>query len=242
MEESFSLRKLFIYYYRYKDTPYYGMGVLGAIAIASILLLFFVVLPQFGQFFSLQREIDTVEDSIAVMRSNEQYIASLSQTEQTQQSDTVLAALPIVKDYAGAYTAILSAASANGVGLSNFQYEVGTLDSSGLEGNGIAQMRVTLSITGSPQSINAFMISLSESLPLATTNLVTGSSSLSNLEVAFYYGGEQLIQVDPGQPIPTLTQDKQNLLEMLSQYRPQIDTVFVPSQATESAGFSELPF
>lgn len=242
MEKSFSLRKLFIYYYRYKDTPYYNMGVVGLFVLSSIMLLFLVVLPQFGQFFSLQREIDAVESTIQTMNENSAYVSSINSTAQTQQSDTVLAALPIVKDYAGAYTAILSSASKAGVSLSNFQYEVGTLDSSGLEGNGVALMKVLLSISGSPQSVNAFLSALSESLPLATVSLVTGSTSLSNLEIAFFYGGEQLIQVDPRQPIPTLTAEKQKLLQQLSAYRPQVEPVFVSSESTDSAGFSQSPF
>jgi len=245
MNRPLNLRTLTIYYYRYKDTPYFAFGAFGLVLVISFLLVVFLVIPQIQQFVSLQREIESVEATISTMESNREYLQSISEAKEQEQSEIVRFALPIIKDYAGIYTAIVTTASQTGVSLANFQYEVGSLNESVLEGNVVGEVRVTLSVSGSPTRITEYLKKLEETLPLSTVTFIAGDNLTSQLEVAFLYGGEQLIQIDPKQPLPRLSAEKQALLGTLSSYRPQVEPVFVqstPSTSSAESGFSQSPF
>lgn len=242
MDKSSSFRQIKIYYYRYKDTHYFTYAIIGGIALLCLLQLLIVIIPVWSRLQIVQTEINAVEKNIQTMLTNQQYISTINPVTQESQKSTVLAALPITKDYAGIYNAVITGASRTGVALGGFSYEVGTLDSSANDGL-IAELKVTLMVGGPLQSVNNFIQSLQELLPLSEVNGYNGDSGSSTVLISFYYGGQKLpIAVDNTQPIQPLTPEKESLLNTLTSYMPQVEPVFeVVSTGSESA-FSEAPF
>lgn len=242
MENSLTFRNILLYYYRYKGTTYFTAGVSGVVIVISLLLILLVIIPQIQHVLSVRREVETVEENIAVMEANRDYLNSINSNQEMAQTEIVLATLPVTKDYAGIYTAIVSSARESGVGLSNFQYQVGALDEAA-DGNTISELKVSLSLSGTPQAMQNFLSTLSESVPLSEARVITGDDGLANAEAVFYYGGELIIQIDPKVPLKPLSPEKIKLLSTLSERVPQqVESELVSSSATDSGSFSQSPF
>lgn len=240
MDRSPAVRNLLLLYYRYRGTAYYTVGISGIVMFVSFLLVIFVIIPQINHVLSVQREIESAEKNISVMEENQRYIASVGRSQEEEQTEVVLSALPLNRDYAGVYNAIVKASQESGVGLSDFQYQVGASEGAG-EGNSVSGMRVGLSLTGGPQSVQSFMKSLQDTLPLSEVRLVSGDDSLANVEVYFFHGGEQIIQIDPKSPLSPLSSEKSQLLKELSAIRPVQGESSQPVTSSASA-FSQSPF
>lgn len=242
MDRPSAFRQFKIYYYRYKDTQYFTYGIIGIIVLVCILQLFFVIIPIWNRLQVVQTEIDAVEANIQALQKNRSYLASVNEATQESQRTTVLSALPVTKDYAGIYNAVITGASRTGVSLGAFSYEVGSLDPSANNGL-IAQMSVTLTIGGTLTAVNNFIEALSELLPLSEVTGYNGDTGASTVEVAFYYGGQQLpIAIDNTKPLQPLSVEKEALLNRLSTYMPQVEPVFDVVDTSTSSAFSEAPF
>lgn len=244
MDTTSSFRQIRILYYRYKDTQYFTYGIIAVIFLVCILQLVLIILPVWGRLNVVRAEEAAVRANIKTIEANTAYVSSLNPQTQEDQRTVVLSALPITKDYAGVYNAIVSAASKTGVSLSNFSYDVGSLDNTD---SGISQMLVELGVSGDVALVNNFVEELKKTLPLSSVETYAGDTGSSALSVAFYYGGEKLpITVDNTKPLSPLSAEKQELLGTLSSYMPTLDTqsiVIVDESASGSAsGFGEPPF
>lgn len=240
MDKSLTLRNIMLYYYRYRGTTYYTVGLSGVVIAVSLTLIIFVIIPQINHVLSVQREIEVTEGNIQTMEKNQSYIATINSSQEKEQTDTVLAALPLSKDYAGIYTAIVSSARQSGVGLSDFQYQVGVSGETG-EGNSVSEMTISLSLSGGPQAMQSFLTNIAQTLPLSEARVVSGDDELANVELVFFYGGEQVIQIDPKTPLVPLGSEKSRLLGELSQAKPDREEVTTPVTSSGSA-FTESPF
>lgn len=242
MDKPSSFRQLKIYYYRYKDTQYFAYGLVGIIVLVCIIQVIFVIFPVWNQLSAVRVEEDAVLKNISIMEANSDYLASINPAVQSTEKNTVLSALPITKDYAGVYNAIISGASRTGIVLSGFSYDVGSLDPS-LNDGSVAQMTVGLNVNGSIQAVTAFVEALRELLPLSDVQNYSGDGSTSSVSIAFFYGGEQLpIPIKNTDPLTPLSQEKKELLNTLSSYQPPSDPIISVTDTSSASAFSQPPF
>ena len=81
MSSLFRNRKLALYYFRYKDSPYYVGSFVVVTFIMAILLVWVVVLPQVNDFFSVNNEIKNTRERINILKNNITYLTSLNGVE-----------------------------------------------------------------------------------------------------------------------------------------------------------------
>ncbi len=209
-----------IYYYRYKESIWFSLGVIGGIFLISISLIIFIVFPQIQSWFSLQSEVDATQSRIDVLKSNQNLLNSTSDTLLSKQFDIVKSALPYEKDFVGILEAINTATVKSGVVLNDFSFQVGDLSTKSAQLSNQTAISIQLSLLGRLEQIEEFLKAIYEQLPLSEvikTSYTKGGSSISL--IFFYKIAPTQIQLSYIQPIKTINGNHLTLLKILEEWR-----------------------
>ncbi len=200
-----------ILYFRYKD---FFVPVI--VIFVCILLVFQVIIPQIQQIFSLNDQIAATNGRIAVLEKNITTATQLDDTQLSSQLQVALRALPSQKDFVGIVAAISNAAVAANVPLGDYAFQVGDIgkvDTSQKQ----TTVQLTITIGGGINDVQRFLEALKKQLPLSdVTEVHVLNSSLSSVNIVFYYKPLPQIQFKESNPLPVLSQSENDLLQSLS--------------------------
>src|SRR5258708_1652220 len=116
------------WYYRFRDSEYYSLVVIGVTILICLILLFNVIIPEVTQWFSIRDEVIATRQKIAVLQQNINLMNNLDKNKLNGQLQTASDALPPEKNFGFMLNAISSAASLSNVSLNDFAFQVGNLD------------------------------------------------------------------------------------------------------------------
>lgn len=225
------------WYYRYRDSQYYSLSIVGFATVVSLVLLFYVVIPELSNWFSIQQEVDTTQQQIAILQQNISFINSLDKTQLDSQLQTASHALPPEKDFGSVLQAVGYAAAKSNVSLNNYSFQIGTIKTaSTLPGIAVSKVdttpiQIVVVVNGSFDNLVTFMKDLQNNLPLATVIKVDGSGSNLSMTLQFYQKPFPKIVFSGTTPLTQLTANDNKLLQQLSQWDHTAD---IPSLSTKA--------
>lgn len=237
MQDSFSTASLKLLFYRYKDTVYYPIVNVGILFVVGAFLLFQIVIPQVTQWFSIQREVDTIKGDIKTMQDNASFLSALDQEAFDSDVQTVTNAYPFEKDYTGIINSLTQTASRTGIALPDFNLSIG--DSA--PGDVAAKYQLVLSFAASLPIAKQFIAELEKTLPLASVTSIENNGDDTSVSLEFYYHGFPSIIINQKEKMAALNQQEQALLAKLKTWQIPVqdveEDVVVSEDASESASF-----
>ena len=228
------------WYYRYRDSEYYVMGMIAVTIVVCLLLIFYVIMPQLNNWFSIRKQVIAARGRIATLQSNITFLNSLDRATLDQQLQTASTALPPEKDFSTMLNAISDAANASGISLNDFAFQVGNIASSSgqaadIRYRDIATIKITLVANGSIDQIHTFIATLSKRTPLSEVTNLDGTGKNVSISVQFYQKPLPKIDVSGNTQLQPISAQKLALLQELSKWKssPAVQQLF-PQSASSS--------
>lgn len=202
------------------------------VIIACFILLIKFVVPQFRALFTIGREAKKAESQLSIFKNKFSLLSSLGDSTLDSQLQIVNSALPTNKDFIGTINAISNAASASGVGVGEFQLQIGDLLQTPTDTRVFYSISLNLSVTGSIDDVNKFMIVLSNTLPLSEVTSINIGNASSTVAINFYYRPLPPVNYNDATPINPIPNSKLTIINKLSSFS------YNPSGGFESIGDS----
>lgn len=230
------LENLLVLYKHYKDFLL-PIGVI----LVSILVIVYVVFPQIQQYFNSQDLVKAEQQKLDALNSNYNLLTSLDDAKIAANLDTLSAALPPEKDFAGIIDAISYVSAKTGVAVGNFEFSLGDLSASNFGGTAYPSTKIDISLKGDTKSIVEFAHELTKTMPIAEVTALNISGDSGSLTVLFYYKPYPIQNVSDQAPIVPLSAGQISLINELSSWNsisqtslPVLPTVPTTSSATAS--------
>lgn len=207
-------------YYRYKDAKAFTLGVIVLIFLASFVLVGKVIIPQMQNWISIRQEVAAAKERIKNLRTNQNYLVSVSDMTMNDQFTTANAALPFEKDFIGILNAVAAASIKSGVLLDDYSFQVGNLSTKSAQLSPQTAISVNLTVNGNIDAVKLFMKEMRETVPLSevvAARYVTGTASI---DMIFYYKiAQDKLSITYTDPITIVNGDDLQLLTKLEQWR-----------------------
>lgn len=226
------LNNLLVLYKHYKDylLPF-------GIILASILIVFVVVVPQFQQYLVLQGQLKVEMQKLDVLKTNYDFLSNLDSSKSNTDLANLSYALPSSKDFAGILNSISYASAKTGTVVGDFQFSVGSL--SGDTGEGVSaypSIKIDINLVGNTQSLMQFIKELYKTAPASeVTSVKTGGNS-GSISVLFYYKPFPPQQVDDSAPVTTLSAKDTALIKTVSSWNNSSNQPQLPSISSLLSG------
>ncbi|HWY79700.1 MAG TPA: hypothetical protein VNW29_05060 [Candidatus Sulfotelmatobacter sp.] len=208
------------WYYRFRDSEYYSLVVIGLTILVCVVLLFYVIIPEVSNWFSIRQEINATQQRISIIQQNIAFMTNLNRNTLNTQLQTATSALPSSKDFGSILQTVSSDAANAGVSLSNYSFQVGNLDSSNAQltdvrYKGISEIQITLIITGTFDRIQRFIKALDTSLPLSEITAINGNGANATITLQFFQKAFPNVAFSPSIPLTAVSSSQLSLLQSL---------------------------
>lgn len=207
---------LALYAKKYKENI-----ITASYVLASLLLIVFVILPQFSTLSVNNAKVAEKEENVKKLLLSSQTVATLSRGDIASDLSTVTAALPEGKDIIILYNAISDAARRANVDITSFSLKVGGVFG-GREENaarplaGFPSVEVVAHVTSHDyRNVLAFLQYLYDAFPIAEVTKVNLVDTESIFDVNFYYKPYDLASLSRQNIIQPLSVSDSNLLTKL---------------------------
>ncbi len=237
-------------FYRYKDSNYYVPSVIGLIFLISFFLIFYVIVPQLSNWFSIKNEAIATRKRIDIIKGNINFMNNLDRSVVNSQFDIVTSALPASREFTSILDVISEAALNAGVSVDDYSFVLGKLsaeynDDIGEDGAGVVVnndelLPITLQVTigGDAQGTMLFLQQLSKKIPLSGVIEVEKNFTNATLDIEFYYKPIPDIVFEDDKPIEPVSDEQKRLISEISGWKPIFsseDFVTTPTGSSSSA-------
>ena len=228
------LNNLLILYRHYKDY-FLPFGII----LASILVVFIVVIPQFQQYLVLQEQLKVETQKLDVLKANYNFLSNLDSSKSNTDFGNLTYALPSSKDFAGIMNSISYASAKTGVLVGDFQFAVGSLSGNNTEGvSAYPSIKIDINLVGSTQLLIQFVKELYKTAPASeVTTIKTGGSS-GAISVLFYYKPFPPQRIDDSALVRMLSAKDTALIKTVSSWNNASNQPQLPSISTLLSGAS----
>lgn len=220
----FGKNDLRLVYYRYKDSPYFSLGIISLVISACIILLFQVVIPQVQNWFSIANEVEVTRARLSVVNRNITFMNTLDKNALSEQLILSTEALPIEKDFGPIVNALSDAAITSGVTIDDYNFQPGNIASiSGqftdpaLKDFGFT--KVIVSLQGDAAKVQGFLQEVRENLPLSEVVKVVGDTQETVITLQFYQKQFPKITFKDDEPLTSLSTLDVALLQQLNEWQ-----------------------
>lgn len=220
----YSRRHLLLYYYKYKDSPYFSLSLFLILVLIVFLLMMKVVLPQMYNWFSINNEVNATRQRISAIEANIQYVNSLNEQDLAEKRSVLVRALPFEKDIQAILATISSSAIASGVGLDDFSISIGELSPKNPQAT-LGSINFSLSIKGTPEMLRDFISNLQTRVPLVQVSNVQLASDTSQIALGIAFKPLPLFKVNDTTPIKKISTNFEDLFLKLNTWSQNTDSV-----------------
>ncbi|HSW47751.1 MAG TPA: hypothetical protein VLG67_01610 [Candidatus Saccharimonadales bacterium] len=209
------------FYYRYKDSNYYALSIFALVTVACLMLVFFVIIPQAENYFSIRSEVVALRLKIKNINENSNFINNMDKSVLDSQLLVTTRALPTEKDFAGIIDVIAQSSIRSGVSVSDFGFRLDdkTVNSTSVnKGNNtdLLPISVAVDIKGSSDGGKKFIEEIQKKTPLVEITDVKGDSNSLLIGMNFYYKTPGKIKFDENEPITAISESQQALIKELT--------------------------
>ena len=212
------------YYYKYRDSEYYALSMIGVTVVVSFLLVFQVIIPQFNQWFSIREQVLQTRERIALLEDNISFVRNLDRARLQNQLNTASLALPPDKDFGKMLILLTDASIEAGVSLSDYAFQVGDVAStsaklSTLGTNGLDSTKITVVVNGEIDDVQEFIRVLERSIPMSEVVTIDGSGENISVTVQFYQKPYPDIKIADDARLQPISDNKVNLIRELNNWK-----------------------
>lgn len=196
------------------------------IFIAAILIMFWVIIPQFQAISGVQQDIKDVYAKLTTAQKSVQTISGQNKEAVNSNFNLVTSALPQDKDVVNIYTALVDTSTKAGVTFDGFTVQLGDVYSK----KGTSAQAITQ--TGSPSVIvtakfgnvnqdtfSSFTRILAESFPLSEITKISILEGSGEVQINFFYKPYNLAVIGKQDSVSAITTQQQALLLKLSAWQ-----------------------
>lgn len=225
-------RKLILFYLRWKDSRYYGFFLYGAILVVSLMMVFYVVIPEIENWLSVQKEVHETENRIQTMQDNLKLLRTISDTRLADDFTVATTALPVDRDVSRVLAALNYTALQSGVGMEDFAFQAGEVTSRSVKSRPTdLGLLLSFNITGSLPQVVVFLRQVQEKMPLMTLSAVDASfsqSSVTRVTLWYHYKTLPLYREAVETPLKDVSAENRLLLQKLRAWGVPKETEYVP--------------
>lgn len=226
---------LLILYRHYKDY-FLPLGVI----LACVLVVFWVVIPQFQQYLNSQQELKAQVQKLEVLKTNYNFLSNLDSSQSNANLTALTLALPSGKDFAGMMNAVSIASAKTGVSVGDFQFALGSL--SGVDStqgtSAYPSIKIDINLAGDTQSIFKFAQELYKTSPASEVASIKVNGGSASVTILFYYKPFISQNVDDSQPITILSGQDQALIKNVTSWNSSANQSQLPSISSLLSGTS----
>jgi Tfp pilus assembly protein PilO len=233
---------------------HYKENILPIVVIfACILILFFVIVPEFKQFLVSQEQLKTETAKLQVLKNNYNFLSSLDEAEIETDYSTLSRALPANKDFVGIMNAISIASQKTGVSVGDFDFSLGNLDKTTVEAV-YPTIKININLIGNPQLVAKFVTELYKTAPVSEIVTIKASGNVATLEIRFYYKPVPPLNISDEAPVVPYSQQTAALIREISSWNNVSTDALLPFlplasgaalqdfNSSSSAGSNSSPF
>jgi len=180
--------------------------------ILSTFLVF--VKPGYNQFQRMRQEKKKETAKVNKLEAKLETLKGLDELELTKRSELASKALPLEKQVFQAFAVIERLAQESGVAVGNLSVSPGEI---GEESSG-GELVFKIDLLGSQEGFKAFLVRLSEIIPLADVKKanLSGSEGLASFSLEFYFSPPPKTIGKVDAPLPKLTASEEEIYSKIS--------------------------
>ena len=216
-----------------------------AVILICIVVLFFVVVPQFQQYLKSNEEFKKETQKLEIYKNNYNFLSNLDDQKSDKDLDTLSQVLPSNKDFVGIMNAISAAASKTGVSIGDFDFSLGDLNKATVVTSSYPSIKININLGANALSISRFIKELYKTAPLSEVVSIKTTNNASELEILFYYKPFPPQNISNQTPIVPLSNKSISLIkEVYSWNNSGINAFlpFIPTASPSSTGSNPSPF
>lgn len=209
------------------------------IILVSVLVVLFVVIPQFQQYLGLQEELKVQMQKLAVLKTNYSFLSNLDASKSDADFSALTLALPSGKDFAGIMNAVSYASAKTGVPVGDFQFSVGSLSGGNSDGlSAYPSIKIDINLVGSTQSVVKFIKELYKTSPASEVTIMKTGGNSGSITILFYYKPFPPQKVDDAAPVAFLSAQNEALIKTVSTWNNALNQPQLPSISSLLSGAS----
>lgn len=159
-----------------------------AVLLISIIMFFYVIVPQFKQYLAQKEKLDIETQKLQVLKNSFNYLTSLDSIQVESDLKLLTKALPIEKDVMGIMTAISAVSSKTGMGIDSYRFAPGNLSKIIKEETAIfPSIIMELKLEGNGNVFKNFLTELYRTVPILDVLDIKYKGNTGVLILAFYY-------------------------------------------------------
>lgn len=224
------------WYYRFRDSEYFSLTLIGFTIIVCVVLVLFVIIPQVNNWFSVRDEVIATRQRIRILQDNNTFLKNMDKNRLSEEVQTATTALPIEKDFSAILSVISDSALVSGVSMNDYSFSVGTVDGKAVKQQkqtGMDSMRVTVVLSGTIRNVRRFISEVEKSLPIAEVVALDGTDQSVAVTVQFYHKGLPTVKIDEDKPLSSLPAEKLGILQKLQTMKKPQPIIL---QSTDASG------
>jgi hypothetical protein len=230
------------YYYRFRDSEYYSLVVIGFTLLICFVLIFNIIVPEVTHWFSIRDEVIATRQRISILQQNINFINNQDKGVLNTQLQTVSHALPPEKNFSYMLNAISNSAATSGVSLNDYAFQVGNVttgqsNAGDVQRKGLSTIEITVVVNGSVDSVRRFIQSLNKNLPLSEVTSVNGTGENVAVRLQFYQKPFANVNFTGETPLTGLPAKKEELLQTISNW----DNTSEQNLSAQSGSRSAVP-
>lgn len=218
------------------------------VIIGSLLVLFFVVIPQINQYYVASKQLSDETQKLSLLKNNYNYLISLDEDKTNADLKLLSKVLPPNKDFTGLLNAISVVSSKTSVSIGNFSFSLGDLAKPSQGGSlSTPALKLEVNLGGNASSVVKFMSELNKTAPLAETTVVKGTGGVYLLTIVFYYKPFPPQNISDDEAVVPIDSQNSALIKDINSWNNILDQdpfSFLPpvSASSSAGGSSPSPF
>lgn len=197
---------------------YRGYLVPVGVILVSILIIFFILLPQIQQFFNQEQILKRENEKLSILKNNYDFLSNLSDETVDSNLNALSLALPANKNFAGIVNEISTSSIKSGVSVMNFNFQIGNLEADKKEKSKYPFLQLTVNLSGNSIAITNFVSELYKTVPTAEVLSIKVKGKSANVTILFYYKSFPTQTVSYEEPIVKLTTKENALIQQISSW------------------------
>lgn len=166
---------------------HYKDSILPLVVIfACILMFFLVIVPEFKQFLTAQKQLKAETEKLEILKNNYNFLSSLEESKTENDYKMLSRVLPPNKDFVGIMNAISISSQKTGVSVGDFDFSLGNLDKTTVDAL-LPTIKININLVGNAQAIAKFITELYKTAPISEVTTIKATGNVASLEIRFYY-------------------------------------------------------
>lgn len=187
------------------------------VILGCILILFFVIVPEFKQFLVVQQQLKEETEKLQLFKNNYNFLSNLDEAQTEKDYEVMSRILPPNKDFVGIMNAISISSQKTGVSVGDFDFSLGNLDKTTVDAV-LPTIKININLIGNAQAIAKFITELYKTAPISEVTTIKATGDVASLEIRFYYKPFPPLNISDEAPVVPYSSQTLSLMKQLNSW------------------------